>query len=133
MHSNRSTSTCLDPAHRKPDHETVPAMRTELYGKRGDLQELRRRHSQSVVKNWSESALQHHVAPEGEKAVRRDHRQHEQGDAMDQGSLVIDQIDAGAKLLRKFQNYKPRGSLKQEIAHDKRSRSTMPFLPKSGG
>jgi hypothetical protein len=39
-----------------PITKFVSAMRTELYGKRGDLQELRRRPSQSVVKDWSETA-----------------------------------------------------------------------------
>src|SRR5580704_18702511 len=51
--------------------------------------------------------LQEHDAAKGRKALCRDHGQRQRGDAMDQDTLVSEQIDAAAKFLEEFQKYLP--------------------------
>jgi hypothetical protein len=46
-------------------------------------------------------------APQGQKAARRDREQTERGDAMDQGPLVTEQIEAAARFLGEFQKSYP--------------------------
>src|SRR5262249_11687835 len=52
-------------------------------------------------------SLQEHLASEGQEAVQCACRQRKRGVAMDQGPLVREQIDAGARFLAEFQKYAP--------------------------
>ena len=51
--------------------------------------------------------LPDHLASEGQEVVPCDNRQTKWSNAMDQGPLVTEQIDAGARFVREFAKYKP--------------------------
>src|SRR5262249_13920507 len=48
-----------------------------------------------------------HRAPQGQETLQSHHGQTERGDAMDQGPLVAEEIEAGARVLAEFQKSYP--------------------------
>src|SRR6266511_360843 len=48
-----------------------------------------------------------HAARRGEEVIQSDHGQRQRGDAMDEGPLVKERIDAGLRFVHEFNKYAP--------------------------